>query len=272
MNTEHYLDLIGEKISCFEPVSLQEMESVRLMDRTDIKYLVPLKLLPAILDEALADYRLMEIDDKRLSAYETLYYDTPDLMLYHMHHQGKKNRYKVRSRNYVESGLKFFEIKFKSNKGRTLKSRIVSDEIEHTMDAHASQFLSATTTLDPLAFSGVMWVDYKRMTLVHKRIPERITIDLQLTFRNEFKQKKYPELAIVEIKQDKMKGSPFTDIMKKFQLKKGSISKYCFGIISLFDGIKQNSFKPQIQKLNKIIKTYEHVHPGIHPVRSVGVV
>lgn len=272
MNTKDYLDEIGERIGAFEAVSLEEMEGVKLMDRTDVKYLVPIALLPEILDEAMPDYRLMEIDNQRLYTYETLYYDTPDLVLYHMHHQGKKNRYKVRSRNYVESGLKFFEIKFKSNKGRTLKTRIARDEIEHTMDTHASSFLSTNTTLDPQRFTGVMWVDYKRMTLVHKHIPERITIDLQLTFRNEFKQKAYPGLAIVEIKQDKMKGSPFADIMKKFQLKKGSISKYCFGIISLFDGVKQNSFKPQLQKLNKIIKAHEHLHPGINPVGTVGVV
>lgn len=255
-------DLIENEIRSFEPISLEEMSAVKLMDRTDVKYLVPLHLLPELLKEAKSGYRLMEIGDVRMATYETLYYDTPELDLYHMHHQGKKNRYKVRSRNYVDSGLKFFEIKFKNNKGRTLKTRIVKSEIDNRMDVSSSAFLGATTPLDPLSLRGVMWVDYKRITLVHKTLPERVTIDVGLNFRNEFRQKDYPGLVIVEIKQEKLKGSPFIELMKKFQLKSGSISKYCFGIISLFEGVKQNSFKPKLQELNKIILHYDHIHSG----------
>ena len=47
-----------------------------------------------------------------------------DFDLYHRHHIGRSNRFKVRSRRYVESDLCFFEVKYRNNKGRTIKNRI----------------------------------------------------------------------------------------------------------------------------------------------------
>ena len=41
-----------------------------------------------------------------------------------MHQNKKLNRYKIRQREYLISDISFFEIKFKSNKGRTIKKRI----------------------------------------------------------------------------------------------------------------------------------------------------
>src|ERR1051325_3446585 len=115
-------------LSEFQPITLQEMDGVQLMDRTDTKFVFPIRELPAILEAVKPFYRSLEVSGTRMSKYETLYYDTHDLELYSRHHCGKMNRYKIRARKYVESNLHFFEVKYKNNKGRTIRSE------EHTSE------------------------------------------------------------------------------------------------------------------------------------------
>src|SRR5437868_6547196 len=103
-------------LSQYQPVSLQEMDNVKLMDRTDLKFVFSHRDLPDILIEVMPHYRSLEASGVRISRYETLYYDTVNFELYNRHHSGKMNRYKIRSRKYVESDLHFFEIKYKNNR------------------------------------------------------------------------------------------------------------------------------------------------------------
>jgi hypothetical protein len=258
MTTDIFLDKIERVTQLFEPITLSEMEGVKLMDRMDVKYLIPIHFLPEILSDAKQHYKLLEIDNQRICTYQTLYYDTKDLWLYHQHQAGKQNRYKVRSRNYVGSNLQFFEVKFKNNHGRTIKKRIKTNGIDEPyLHAESSAFLSKTCPLEPENLQGVMWVNYTRLTLVSKQNFERLTIDLELTFKNDLKEVQYAQIAIAEIKQEKVGVSPILGILKKYQLKSGSISKYCFGIISLFEGVKQNNFKKHLKRISKVLHQYE---------------
>lgn len=260
MTTEHFFNKIKAEAEKFEPITLAEMDSVKLMDRMDVKYLIPMNLLPNILADARQYYRLLEINKQRLCPYQTLYYDTEDLRLYHLHQVGKQNRYKVRSRNYVGSDLQFFEVKFKNNRGRTIKKRIKTDGInEPHLANESSEFLTKISPLEPDNLQGIMWVNYTRLTLVSKHNAERLTIDLELTFKNDAKEIQYAQIAIAEIKQEKIGASSILNIFKKHHLKEGSISKYCFGIISLFEGIKQNNFKKHLRRITKTLHQYDSI-------------
>jgi VTC domain len=243
----------------FVPISLAEMDNVKLMDRTDVKYLFSVGLLPDILARLQIDYMILEINKVRICGYETQYYDeSPKLTLYTKHHAGFANRYKVRTRNYVGSDLQFFEVKFKNNQGRTHKTRIKTQNSgSQLINGKEADFLRTKSNLIPQDLQGVLWVYYKRITLVSRHTPERLTIDLELGFKNESAQKDYPQIVIAEVKQDKVKHSPFIELMKEMGIRQGSISKYCFGIISLFEGVKQNHFKPHLLKLSKIINQYD---------------
>ena len=119
------MDNIENILQEFEPISLSEMESVKLMNRIDTKYAVPLSMLPAILESAKPNYYAQEIDGKRIASYDTMYYDTDTLDMYLRHHDRQLVRQKIRVRQYVDSHLTFLEIKRKNNKGRTSKKRIV---------------------------------------------------------------------------------------------------------------------------------------------------
>ena len=97
------------------------------MNRMDTKYWFHSEHLAALLQVVKNNYFILNIDGQAELPYTTTYYDTFTNNMFAAHHKGKLNRYKVRRRSYVSSGISFLEVKFKSNKGRTIKKRITSD-------------------------------------------------------------------------------------------------------------------------------------------------
>ncbi|MBA3971684.1 MAG: VTC domain-containing protein, partial [Bacteroidetes bacterium] len=118
------MDKINKILTEFTPITLKEMDNVKLMDRTDTKFVFKQDQLADFLEEMKGDYSVLDVIGKRISRYESLYFDTTGFDLYHSHHRGKPSRFKIRFRKYVESELHFFEVKFKNNKGRTIKDRV----------------------------------------------------------------------------------------------------------------------------------------------------
>lgn len=258
MNGAFFLNEIEKEAWRFDRITLPEMDGVKLMDRVDVKYIIPLHLLPLILTEAQAYYQLLEVNHQRLCTYETLYYDTNDLLLYHNHHAGRTNRYKVRFRNYVDSQLSFFEIKHNTNKGRTIKKRIKQNgEAPLYLTDDKAEFLHTITPLSSEQLRGNMWVNYKRLTLVSRNSAERVTIDLNLSFKDDYTLASYSQMAIAEIKQERIGTSAMIDILRRYQIRSGSISKYCLGVISLTKDVKYNRFKAKLLHLSKILTQYD---------------
>lgn len=236
----------------FEPIALDEMDSVKLMNRTERKFIFPIHRLIQILPLLLNDYKILDVNGVRLSRYESLYYDTPDLHMYHMHHNGRMNRYKIRHRHYVENGLGFIEVKHKNNKGRTNKKRIAETEKQALYDEKAAKFIRKSTPFEVLNLQPVIWSNYSRVTLVNKRLAERVTIDTQIDFSFDDKTANFNKLVIAEVKQENKFPSAFTDMMKTFHIQPGSMSKYCMGISSIYDHVKTNNFKQKLSLLSKI--------------------
>jgi hypothetical protein len=238
----------------FDPISLKEMDSVKLQDRVDTKFMFRETILGEVLKDMSKDYKILEVANHRYSNYETLYFDTEDFSLYLQHHNGKLNRFKFRSRKYVESDLHFFEVKFKSNKGRTVKDRIKQNDIVKELEGQPKDFLVETSGHDPNIYKAQIWVNYRRHTFVSKTTQERLTIDTNLTFINDKDRKTYDGLVIAEVKQgSSLDKSSFIALMRKYRVRPQSISKYCLGVISLHPGIKQNRFKPTLLYLNKLL-------------------
>jgi len=230
------------------------MDSVKLQDRVDTKFMFHDSLLPKVFQDMQNDYRILEVAGYRYSNYETLYFDTDDFLLYLQHHNGKQNRFKFRSRKYVESDLHFFEVKFKSNKGRTVKERFKHHEIVKDLEGKAREFLVDVSGHDPEHYKAKIWVNYRRHTFVSKTTQERLTIDTNLTYIDEKNQKTYDGLVIAEVKQGSSRNkSRFIALMKKYHVREKSISKYCLGVISLHPEIKRNRFKPTLLYLNKLL-------------------
>jgi len=240
-------------IGGFESISLKEMDSVKLQDRTDTKFVFNTGKLPQVLADLQNHYRLLEVNGVRASRYESLYYDTPGYELYLKHHSGKLNRYKIRYRKYVDSNLHYFEIKFKSNKDRTVKTRIKRKEIEMQINGQSEEFLKEHCPYTGAGLLPQLWVNYTRLTFVSRHDQERVTFDMNLNYIKDDKNTMFDKLIIAELKQERSRGSEFKNIMKRASIREGSISKYCFGINTMVEGIKKNNFKPKMLMMNKIM-------------------
>lgn len=256
------MDNLQNTISAFDPITLDEMGNVRLMDRVDSKYVFPIAQLLPLLHEMSSCYRLLEINNIRLHRYESLYYDTPDFRFYSKHQAGKLNRHKFRFRKYVDSGgLTYFEIKFKNNKARTIKKRVKMMEIGNKIEGDAESFLKKITPFSPEIFAPKIWVNYSRMTFVNKFSQERLTVDTNLHYvkagaeDNPFVVR-FPQMVISEVKRDKTSSaSPFIRIVRSNGIREGSLSKYCFGVYNLFGDLKKNNFKPRVRFIHKMAQT-----------------
>jgi len=240
------MELQTQILNDFQPIDLKEMDSVKLMNRTDTKFIFNISQYQKIMNEIKDDYRVLEVEGKRISRYETLYYDTSRFDLYNKHHQGKLNRYKIRHRTYVESNIGFLEVKFKNNKGRTIKTRISQKDVPVTWGDESELFLNKMLPFQPHSLQPVIWINYSRLTLVNKTSAERLTIDLGLEFKKNGMSQKLDRLVIAEVKQEKRKASPFMSVMKKYHIREGSISKYCMGIAFTCDEVKKNNFKNKL--------------------------
>ena len=257
---------IQDIIQTFEPISLNEMESVKLMNRIDTKYAVSLSVLPAILQAAKADYFAQEIDNKRIATYDTIYYDTDTLDMYIRHHDRQLVRQKIRVRQYVDSHLTFLEIKRKNNKGRTKKKRIAVPGFElcaETMGESKRElwtvedFIAAKSRYQWSELSPHLSTKFHRITLVNKAKTERLTIDLDLVWENAIsgENKTYPNLVIIELKRDGNLPSKMTHIMQDLRLKPLKISKYCIGTALTTPNIKKNRFKSKIRKIERLCRS-----------------
>lgn len=240
-------------INEFSPISLQEMNSVALMKRTDTKFVINKDQLIQILGSVKDHYKVLEIKDDRIMSYSSLYFDTDDNKFYNDHHNGKNMRTKIRQRKYIESNLCFLEIKQKNGKGETNKSRIQVEDFELDLTKNSKDFISSTTNkkynLEPS-----LWNGFNRITLVNLKNKERVTIDLNLSFKMNEVKKSFENLVIIELKQERFNRK--SEIVKKLKsLKQNpySISKYCIGMVSLYNDIKYNVFKKKIIKINNII-------------------
>jgi len=207
-----------------------------------------------ILEELVKYYRILDIKGVRQNQYDSIYFDTPDLALYYLHHNDRKNRFKIRYRKYVDSNLSFFELKMKNNKGRTIKKRFKTDDIYSYIIEDGKKLLM--DNLDVRAkwdFQPSIKILFDRLTFADKNFTERATIDLNLTYQKGEMQIAKDRLVIVELKQSRRdRKSPMFRILKENSIYPYKISKYCLGILSCYPKVKYNRFKKKMIKINSL--------------------
>ena len=151
MLSEQFVNLLNT----FDPIHLEQMDRVKLMNRVDTKFAFDIKVLVEILPELAKHYFVLEINTVRIPSYKSQYFDDKSLSFYSDHHNGRTNRFKVRIRKYVESNLLFLEIKHKY-KGRTNKKRIEVDDFKSTLSSEMNKFI----TDNSITKSTLLFVKY----------------------------------------------------------------------------------------------------------------
>ena len=101
---------VEEVLKGFNPITLDEMKEIRLMNRTDTKFVTSRTKLIELLQMAAPEYYAQEIDGRRIGDYYTVYFDTPNYDMFRVHQCGHANRQKLRIRCYVESKQSFSSI------------------------------------------------------------------------------------------------------------------------------------------------------------------
>jgi hypothetical protein len=237
----------------FSTISLAEMDAVKLLDRFDTKFIFHSCDLPAFLDQAKPHYHILEVQNHLVFQYITQYFDTPEFEMYLNHHNRKLNRFKVRKREYCTTGEFFFEIKFKTNKGNTRKSRIQVENPSIVLSKEEKNFLKQNSPYKAKKLEPKLLNQFRRITLVHKTDNERVTLDFDLGFHLGDNFVNLPFLSIAEIKKERRAGtSDLGVILKKENILPMKFSKYCMGSVLLNRELKYNRFKTKLITLNKL--------------------
>jgi len=243
---------ISKITASFSPIKLAEMDNVKLMSRSDTKFAFKISKLPELLNQMIPFYRVLEINGKLIHDYKSLYFDTDDRKFYLDHHNGRVNRNKVRFREYVGSDLTFLEIKRKNNKGKTIKKRIKVDSINDDLSVKQKEYIHSIIGSN-IILNSKQWINFSRITFVHKVYKERLTIDINLNFKEKDRRGDLNQIAIGEVKQERMSRlSDFMRIAKDLHILPIRISKYCMSTLELNPELKQNRFKEKTLFLTKL--------------------
>lgn len=258
--------VVDEVASRLRPIGLDELVAeAALLTRVDRKYLVPAEHVGGILDGLDDATRVLEIDGERGSRYGSMYFDTPDLLSYHLAARGRRRRFKLRSRHYVDTDAAFLEMKTKGGRGTTVKERIPhpSDAVDRLTAegrAYAAEAISALGLDETLVEELVptLHTGYRRTTLL---LPDgaRSTVDTELEWADAWGgHMTRPGLVIVETKSSS-RASDVDRLLWRTGIRPTSISKFATGIAALRPDLPSN-------KWSRVLRT--HFADGAHPARA----
>lgn len=237
-------------------ITLAEMSSIRLMNRTDQKYVTNVPTLLELLRLTRGSYYAQEIDGQRVSPYATTYWDgREERHMFRQHETGRRPRRKVRVRTYVSSQESFLEIKQKDNHGKTRKQRVRVPSVEAVIGEAAGQdFLREQTGLTFDELEPVVGNRFNRLTLVNYAKTERLTIDFDLSFYNYATEQhsEMDNIVIIELKRDGRTPSPILPLLRQLRIKPAGFSKYCVGATVTDPGLRVNRFKKRIVRITKV--------------------
>lgn len=245
------MNQIDEILQSYKPITLEEIDTINLMDRIDTKFIVPISVLYDLL-EVVSDYYVLEINGFRNSLYDTTYFDTINYDMFMDHAYDIENRQKIRVRKYLCNDLKFLEIKTKVDEGRTLKKRI---KVKHKglKRKKNQEFIKEHSKYDLSVLQKSLRTKFERFTLVNPEKTERITIDTSLHFINKKMNKEVyvEDVAILELKRNKKQDSRIKAFLDEHDIKSIGFSKYCFGMCLT------NSLLPFMSFIDIIDKTLD---------------
>ena len=251
----NFPDTIQDILASYRSLTLEKADAVKLMRRMDTKYIIPVDDAIRLLHDLRQDYHVLEIASQRTGIYTSVYYDTDDRQMFYSHVTGRFPRYKVRERNYSQNGLKFFEVKQKSNKGRTSKRRIPISK----NSSEAKNWLPQQAPFHADELTPVLTNSFERITLINNEKTERVTLDFKLQFctPSGTVTPVYDRIAIIELKQNKTADSPIRKYLRSKGIRPKSVSKFCMGMLLTGSETGYKRYKPQY---SRFIKTQYEQH------------
>jgi hypothetical protein len=231
MSRSHVPDLtLG--LESLRPITLPEvLASAPATTRVDRKYLMALERGEQFLAQLPASLRLLSIDNRLTTSYRSTYFDTADLLTCRAHIQGRRRRWKARSRLYVEDGLCRLELKVREGRGLTHKYfHPTSPDTYGQMNRVAAAFFGSQLRTHGLTQGVVLEpaveVSYERATLADPDTGTRVTIDRGIRATRRARSVEIdPGHLIVETKGVRAPGVA-DQLLKQLGARPVSFSKY----------------------------------------------
>ncbi|WP_127473197.1 polyphosphate polymerase domain-containing protein [Microbacterium sulfonylureivorans] len=232
----------------FDGVGLDELVAeASLLTRLDRKYVVPAADVDRVLSRLDERTRVLEIEGRRAFAYESVYFDTPDLLSFRMAAQPRRRRFKVRTRSYLDTGSAYLELKTRGARGTTVKERddyelalrgeLTPDARHHVGDALEAIGVEADRAGD---LEATLTTRYSRATLLSADGAARATVDTGLAWiEPDGSGFGLPGVAIVETKS----GSSASDVDRllwRTGHRPAPVSKYATGLAALHRELPRN--------------------------------
>jgi hypothetical protein len=240
-------------VAGLEPITLEEIvERAALQTRIDRKYVLPLPAAEQFLADLAAaeELRVLEIGGQRTLGYASLYLDTPALTGYHLAARGRRRRFKVRRRTYLDTGTSYLEVKTRGQRGTTVKERIAETgdgdaEAAFVDDVLGRAGLAAVHSGD---LRPTLRTAYRRTTVYLPASDARLTVDTDLTWALPGAEDvRLPGVALVETKAGCAPSSADRRLWRSGH-RPSRISKYGTGLAALRGDLPDNRWCPVLRR------------------------
>jgi hypothetical protein len=243
-------DQVARIVGALPAIDLPTLDAgAALLTRVDRKYVVPVAVFERLVSTLDDSWTALEIDGQRLFGYSSVYFDTDDFVTYRAHLQGRRRRYKIRVRRYVDSDDCMLEVKRKGLRGLTVKERRAHPIWEQTelgddgqafvdgcLRAHGDPGLVGP--MHPVVVTG-----NRRATLACLSGHSRLTIDTDLACGwGSSHAALRPGMVVLESKVEGH-GSQVDRLLRAFGVRPVPISKYCVGVASLGLDLPSNPWR-----------------------------
>ncbi len=237
-------------IAQLAPISLDDLvDEAALLTRVDRKYALDATDAAEVVARLPEDTRVLAMDGARSFSYESFYFDTDDLLSFRMAALGRRRRFKLRTRSYLDSGASYLELKTRGARSTTVKERIEYDFPQRDrLTPEGREYASAG--LDGLGLDGdhvqalspVLATRYQRTTLLVPGGRGRATIDTDLSWElADGTMLSLPELAIIETKSGSKPGA-VDRLLWGGGLRPVALSKYATGLAALRPDLPSNKW------------------------------
>lgn len=239
-----------------DPIDLDDLVAVAgLQTRIDRKYVLEAAALTSVLAGLDPATRVLEIAGTRAMAYESVYFDTPDLLSYRMAAHARRRRFKLRTRSYLDTADSFLELKTRGGRSTTVKERLTYDLSDRDILTAAGRSYADDALLGlgidrpgRLALQPTLVTRYRRVTLHQPGSAGRATVDTGLTWeQDDGSRLDLPRLAIVETKS----GSRISEVDRLLWAhghRPATISKFGTGLAALRRDLPSNKWSRVLRR------------------------
>ena len=231
-------------------LSLDEMNAfASLQTRTDRKYIIQNTTCNRLIKEVDIQGGVLDLNGKRSTMYQSIYFDTPDLDIYKDAAYRRRPRFKARTRLYQNTNTAMLEVKTKDGRGKTVKKR-TPYEVKNTnhLTNNAKAFIDGVVGISGASHNlqATLTSQYQRTTIVDQLTKTRMTCDEFLVCTDWENRSVTLPMCILETKSSGQ-PSPFDKWLWENKKRPISISKYCTTLAVLHPDLPANKWHQTIK-------------------------